>query len=69
MYCTLSHSLGDQPSIAELREIAREVGIAPSSFEQALTELRNRSLHADAEARSLETRRVADLGQPPWVLL
>jgi transposase-like protein len=46
-----------QLSTAELREIAREVGIAPSSFEQALTELRNRALHPDAEARSLETKK------------
>jgi len=37
-------------SVSELREIAREAGIAPSAFEDALAELRNRSLHAHADA-------------------
>jgi hypothetical protein len=46
-----------QLSVAELRDIAREVGIAPRSFEQALTELRNRSPHPDAEAGSLAAKK------------
>lgn len=50
-----------QLSIAELREIARDVGIAPSAFEQALTELRNRSLHPDAETRVPETKKSSRL--------
>lgn len=48
-------------SIAELREIAREAGIAPSAFEQALTELRNRSLRPNAGAKSRETTKVSRL--------
>ena len=33
---------GSELSIAELRDAAREAGIAPAAFDQALTELRER---------------------------
>lgn len=48
-----------QLSVAELREIAGEAGIAPSAFEQALAEFRNRPLEAETEARSPATMTVS----------
>lgn len=38
----LEAARGAELSVAELREAAREAGIAPSAFEQALAELRAR---------------------------
>lgn len=38
----LEAARGSELSIAELREAAREAGIAPAAFDQALTELRER---------------------------
>lgn len=43
-------------SIAELREAAKEAGIAPSAFDEALLELRHRSLDANTEATNHETK-------------
>ena len=45
-----------QLSIAELREIAQEVGITPTAFDQALDEFRNRSVAPDTLARSVPAR-------------
>ena len=45
-----------QLSIAELREVAKEAGIAPSALEEALVEFRNRSQYANTEARNPETK-------------
>jgi len=39
---------GAELSVAELREAARQAGIAPGAFEQALAELRERELAAAA---------------------
>jgi hypothetical protein len=43
-------------SVAELREAAREAGIAPSAFEQALSELRAQNMAAAAPAGAVSTR-------------
>lgn len=48
-------------SIAELREIAREAGIAPAAFEQALAELEHRSLQEAAPPSSPPPSRLSRL--------
>ena len=48
-------------SVAELREAAREAGIAPASFEQALAELRGRDLSAAAPSPPTRLRRLTRL--------
>jgi hypothetical protein len=47
-----------EPSIAELREAAREAGIAPSAFEQALAELRARDFAVAAVPAPIRRRRL-----------
>ena len=39
---------GTELTVAELREVAREAGIAPSAFDEALAELRNRDVGGPA---------------------
>lgn len=46
-------------SVAELREAARDAGIAPSAFEQALAELRARDPVPTAGPASTRLRRLA----------
>jgi hypothetical protein len=48
-------------SVAELREAAREAGIAPGAFEQALAELRAHDPAAAAAPAPTRLRRVARL--------
>jgi hypothetical protein len=52
----LEAARGAELSIAELREAAREAGIAPGAFEQALAELRERDSAAPAAAGPVPTR-------------
>jgi hypothetical protein len=46
-------------SVAELREAAREAGIAPSAFEQALAEIRARDAAAATKPSPTRLRRLA----------
>jgi hypothetical protein len=46
-------------SVAELRAAAREAGIAPSAFEQALAEIRGTDLSSPAAAALAPQRRLA----------
>jgi hypothetical protein len=50
-----------QLSIAELREVAKEAGIAPSALEEALVEFRNRSQDANTDATKPETKGLSRL--------
>lgn len=54
-------------SVAELREAAREAGIAPSAFEQALAELRARN-PATAGVPASPRRRLARLWPAALIL-
>jgi hypothetical protein len=47
----LDARLASQVSIAQLRQIAQEAGIAPAAFEEALREFRVEQAHLDAEAK------------------
>jgi hypothetical protein len=57
----LEAARGSELSIAELREAAREAGIAPIAFDQALTELRARdsALQAGSPPKPSGIRRMA----------
>jgi hypothetical protein len=57
----LEAARGSELSIAELREAAREAGIAPAAFDQALTELRERdsALHTGSPPSPSGLRRIA----------
>lgn len=52
----LEAARGAELSVAELREAAREAGIAPAAFEQALSELRGRDPAMLAAAAPSPTR-------------
>jgi hypothetical protein len=52
----LEAARGSELSVAELREAAREAGIAPGAFEQALTEFR-RTAPSSVEVATPEVRR------------
>ncbi len=52
----LEAARGAELSVAELREAAREAGIAPGAFDQALAELRSRDPAARAAAGPAPTR-------------
>ena len=55
----LEAARGAELSVAELREAAREAGIAPGAFEQALAELRARDPAAAAGPAPTGLRRLA----------
>lgn len=57
-----------EQSVAELREAAREAGIAPSAFEQALAEYRGTDLSSRAVAALAPHRRLARLWPAALVL-
>ncbi len=48
-------------SLAELRDVAREAGIAPSALEQAIAELRSQQPAADAQPSIVEPSRRSQL--------
>jgi hypothetical protein len=53
----LEAAQGSEVSVAQLREAAREAGIAPAAFERALAELRERDTTLTAGASSSPNRR------------
>jgi hypothetical protein len=55
-------------SVAELREAAREAGITPTAFEQALAEIRATDLSSPATAALAAPRRLARLWPAALVL-
>ena len=57
----LEAARGAELSVAELREAAREAGIAPGAFEQALAELRAHNPAAVATPAPSRLRRLARL--------
>ena len=56
----LEAARGSELSVTELRDAAREAGIAPAAFDQALTELRERdSMTAGSLTKPSGLRRIA----------